>query len=44
MANGVLAGSTAIVGGTGTFKGLRGTELTSFDTAAGTGTTKFFLS
>lgn len=39
--DGALSGSVAIVGGTGAFKGLRGSEQLAYDPAAKTGTVKF---
>lgn len=42
--NGVLSGNLAIVGGTAAFKGLRGTEVMSYNTGSNTGTAKFFVS
>jgi hypothetical protein len=42
--NGVLSGDLAITGGTGAFKGLRGNEQLSYNTATNTGTAKFFVS
>jgi hypothetical protein len=39
--DGALSGDLAIVGGTGAFKGLRGSEKLAYDTNSKTGTVKF---